>query len=30
VPVPGPEYRDPDLKGYTVTADDRVTPIFEH
>ena len=22
-----PEYRDPDLKGYTVTADDRVTLI---
>ncbi|MDT5071298.1 MAG: hypothetical protein QOH82_618 [Mycobacterium sp.] len=24
-----PEHRDPNLKGYTVTADDRVTPIFE-
>ena len=24
-----PEYRDPDLKGYVVTPDDRVTPIFE-
>jgi hypothetical protein len=24
-----PEYRDPNLKGYTVTADLRVTPIFE-
>ncbi len=24
-----PEYRDPDPKGYTVTADDRVTTIFE-